>query len=52
MDINFPNAVALHVTKYCVLIRSDCVFILIINILMKYDKFILYYLKVFVFFIL
>jgi hypothetical protein len=52
VDINFPSAVVLHVTNYCASIRSDCVFVLIINILMKYDPFILYYLKVYVFFIL
>ena len=49
MDINFPSAVVLHVTEYCGLIRSDGVFILIINILMKYNTFILYYLNVYLF---
>lgn len=37
MDINFLSAVVLHVTKYCAVMRSDCVFILKINILMKYN---------------
>jgi len=35
VDVNFLSAVVLHVTKYCALMRSDCVFILTINILMK-----------------
>jgi hypothetical protein len=49
VNINFPSAVVLLVIKYCALIRSDFVFIVIINILMKYNTFILYYLKVYIF---
>jgi hypothetical protein len=51
VNSNFPSAVVLLVIKYCALIRSDFVFILTINIFMKYNTFILYYLKVYIFFV-
>jgi len=49
VDINFSMDVVLHVIKYCASVRSDYVFVLIINTLMKYNTFILYYLKIYLF---